>query len=972
MFYFLVLFINLFPAPLQESKTFELISTESGLSNNIVFDVYQDRKGFIWIATDNGLNRYDGYHFKKFYHNPLDSSSLSSNIIRKVLEDKAGNLWIGTKNGLNLYDRENETFKKYLLEESSEQVSMDTQEMELDKYGRIWFNNLRLFGYFDTKTKHFKILDADFYCHSLTLDKDRTIWVNSKWGELGNIDVDSLRLKRLNNEKKPFEGQIHFGKYSNSLWIDRILSDHRFNVNVKILPELPKGIKPTKLKEIDNRILLIGTKEGLFEYDYQEKILKRVKLSASVSALTKQIRSIYKDNNGGIWIGTLGGVFHYDDFKHDFVHISLNKDEEDVVMGIKAGENGIYANALGKGIYYKANHSTIFNRVNTNNVLFGEELFIWGIEEVPKSSYPIWLSTNNGLICYDPINNRKRKITLPVIDAGIEISFDIHNTAKDYVWVASMGAVQKVDKKNAVPIANYLLNNGKNRSTVQKIIEFDNDLILATESDGLFRLDQNTGITSFIKLKENSEGRALTFKTYIWDLHVFNNVLWIGTNRGLFSLRKGEVLATPIFNDNQIIFSIANDGNDHLWMGTERGLMSFNTKTNANHRYGAIDGLKNIEFNRRSVAKTEDGRLWFGGVHGITVFDPSKIQENTIIPPVHITKLRAITADSVFRIPLRNKKVVIPHKQNTIELDYVALNYTNSSQNSYKHQLIGYDPNWVQNQTRKARYVQLPTGKYTFKVIAANNDGLWNKRGDEIEIQILPPFWETWWFRSLLVLVGLTIIYTLYSYRVKRLLQIERMKLRIASDLHDEVGSGLSGIALTSDVLEQQIGQGEIKPHLASRITKSARQLASTLDDIVWLINPEKETIDDFIIKSKAIAQELLPNAHVVFIDDVSEVFKKKIVRSEHKRNLLLFVKEAINNVAKHAEAKNVSIRFEYIEQIIKIEISDDGRGFELNEKTRGSGIISMKNRAKELDGKLHLFSEINEGTQIILIVKIP
>lgn len=972
MFYFLVLFLNFFQTSPEESKTFELISTESGLSNNIVYDIYQDKKGFIWIATDNGLNRYDGYEFKKFYHHPLDSTSLSSNIIRKILEDEEGNLWVGSKNGLNLYRRESETFQSYTLKGNDKVTILDTQEMMLDKNGRIWFNNLRLFGYFDTKTRLFEILNTDFYCHSLTIEKKQTIWANSKWGELGSMDVDSLRFRRRGQDESAYEKQIHYGKYSNSLWISEEPSGYSLDIAVSIIPKLPKSIEPTRVKEINGRTLLIGTNEGLFEYNYRTKDLKKTNLANSLSTLTKQIRSIYEDRNGGIWVGTLGGVFHYDAFKNNFDHFDLNSDGADVVMGIETGINGIYANALGKGIYFKENRSNTFKKISSDKIFSREELFIWGIKEIAESPYPIWLSTNTGLICYDPVNNRKRKIDLPIIDAGTEISFDIYNTDEAHVWIASMGAVHKVDKKSGKRIDGYLLNEGKNRSTVQKIIEYDKGLILATESDGLFKLDQNEGTTSFIKLRENSAEQESTFKTYIWDLHVFKNVLWIGTNRGLFSLKKGEMVAKPVFNDNQIVFSIEDDERNHLWMGTERGLIAYNINNNASRRYGRIDGLNNIEFNRRSVTKTNDGKLWFGGVHGITVFDPSKIQANTILPPVYVTKLRVIMPDSIFKIPHINQEVVLPHKQNTIELDYVALNYTNSSQNSYKYQLRGYDPNWVNDLSRKARYTQLPTGKYTFQVIAANNDGLWNEVGDQIQIRILPPYWETWWFRSLIILLGLTIIYSIYTYRIRRLLQIERMKLRIASDLHDEVGSGLSGIALTSDVLEQQIEEGEIKPHLASRITQNARHLASTLDDIVWLINPEKETVDDFIIKIKAIAQELLPHIDVLFKEDISEAFKKKILRSELKRNLLLFVKEALNNATKHAEAKHVSISFGYAEQKVRIEISDDGIGFELNKKMKGNGILSMKNRARELDGKLEISSEINKGTHIVLIVKIP
>ena len=974
MLYIFLLFINLFQvsAPQQSSRNFELIDTESGLSNNIVFDIYQDKEGFIWMATDNGLNRYDGYNFKKFYHNPSDSTSLSSNIIRKIIEDKQGNLWIGTKNGLNLYNPENESFQRYNMEGDSDFTRVDVHEAVLDKDNRIWFNNLKVFMYFDATTKKFTILDPKFYSHSMTIERDNVIWVKSKWGTLVSVHVDSLKLHKREHYEQSIDKQIHYGQYSNSLWLPEKSLHPSLHISFKVIPRLPGGIEPVELKEIDKHTLLIGSNEGLYQYNDTTKVLEKIALTSSLSALTRQIRSIYKDNNGGIWIGTLGGVFHYDNYKNNFKHIDLNKDAVDVVMGLESLSDGVYANTLGKNIYYKSKNSQQFEKLHKANILLGEELFIWDIEEVPESDYPMWMSTNVGLICYNAKQNRKRKIKLPFIDAGVEISFDLYNTKDEHMMVGAMGAIHKVDKKSGALLKTYLINDGKNRSTVQKIIEFDERFIFATESDGMFQLDAVTGETRNIRLKEEIEREASVFKTYIWDLHVFQNTLWIGTNRGLFTLKRGGRIATPVFKNNRIIFSIEHDKNGILWMGTERGLMSYDTTTKMVHQYGKLDGLKNVEYNRRSITKTEDGKLWIGGVNGITVFDPLKIQENSIIPPVHITDFKVITVDSTIVIPHRSEKIILPHRENTIELDYVALNFTNSSQNQYRHKMIGHDPNWVSSQSRKARYVQLPTGEYTFKVIAANNNGLWNEVGDQIQIQILPPYWETWWFRSIIILTIAFLMFLLYKYRVNKLLEMERMKLRIASDLHDEVGSGLSGIALTSDILEQQVHHGEIKPHLVSRITKNARNLASTLDDIVWLINPEKESFGDFVIKTKTIAQELLPNTQISFEEEISEGIRNKILHSELKRNLLLFVKEVINNIAKHAEATSVIIRYTTEDKIFKLEIRDNGKGFDPNQPTSGNGLVSIKNRASEIKGILKINSSANSGTVVSIAVKIP
>ncbi|WP_439128231.1 triple tyrosine motif-containing protein, partial [Polaribacter sp.] len=424
-------------------------------------------------------------------------------------------------------------------------------------------------------------------------------------------------------------------------------------------------------------------------------------------------------------------------------------------------------------------------------------------------------------------------------------------------------------------------------SNVQKILATNNKVFIATEGKGLFLYDVKTEIIKPLYHKKDK-----IINSAIWDMILVDNTIWLGTNEGLYSLDITTLNLKKVDVTNSIIFSIQKDSFNRLWMGTDKGLMSYNLKTKYLDAYTKEEGVLNLEFNRRSSTKTQNGQFWFGGIKGITNFYPSKIKENTVIPKVHITKLNVITSDSTFVYNHREKKsVILPYNQNTISLEYVALNYTNSSQNKYKYQLVGRDKNWVEdNGFRFSRYVQLPPGKYKFKVIAANNDGLWNKKGDELFIEIMPPFWKTLWFQILIFITIAGVIYGVYYYRVKRLLAVERMKLRIASDLHDEVGSGLSSIALTSDILEQQYNKGNIKPHLLSRITKNARNLAATLDDIVWLINPEKETLGDFLMKSKTVSQELLNDTQINFTDVISDDDKKRILTPEQTRAKKKFV----------------------------------------------------------------------------------
>ena len=941
------------------SQSISLLSTEDGLSNNIVYDIQKDDKGFIWFATDNGLNRYNGYSFTKFYHKPENNSSIASNVCRSLLKDKQGNLWIATKKGISLYNPIKETFINYI----SQDKDLDVKELLLVGDDKIWFNTLGAAGFFDIKSKEFRFISEKFKSFCITTD-GKKVWINSEEGSFDSINENSREIINITSNIG-VRKQIHFGKYSQKLWLPK--SDYKKNNFYSSIPKLPDNIQPTKLLEINKNLLLIGTNDGLFEYHTYTKKLRKKQLSKNETSLNLQIRSIYKDDIGNLWIGTLGGVFYIDYYKKEFQHLQLNAETDNVIMGLSSNKNMLYFNEFGKAFYKYSVENKNLKKLNILDNLSKGGLFVWDIKIIEDHKYPIWLSTNLGLICAN--ENETNKISLPKGKDFYETSFNIFDTEKEFTWVASHTGIHQLSKKNTKikPIKSVV--DIALESNVQKILGINNKVFIATEGKGLFLYDEKTE-----EIKPMYYKKDKIINSAIWDMILVDNTIWLGTNEGLYSLNITTLNLKKIDVINSIIFSIQKDSFNRLWMGTDKGLMSYNLKTKYIDVYTKEEGVLNLEFNRRSSTKSQNGQFWFGGIKGITNFYPSKIKENTVIPKVHITKLNVIASDTTFVYNHREKKsVILPYNQNTISLEYVALNYTNSSQNKYKYQLVGRDKNWVEdNGFRFSRYVQLPPGKYNFKVIAANNDGLWNKKGDELLIEIMPPFWKTLWFQILIFITIAGVIYGVYYYRLKSLLAVERMKLRIASDLHDEVGSGLSSIALTSDILEQQYNRGDIKPHLLSRIKKNARNLAATLDDIVWLINPEKETLGDFLMKSKTLSQELLNDIYINFNDIILDDDKKRMLTPEQKRNLFLFIKEAVNNIVKHADAKNVNMIFKLVNSQFYLTIKDDGKGFDTYLKTTRNGLASLKNRAEILRGKYTIFSKINEGTTIELQIRIP
>ncbi|WP_394749014.1 ligand-binding sensor domain-containing protein [Spongiimicrobium salis] len=972
--FFLFLGIPILSA--QKIPAFNLINTQSGLSSNIVYDVLKDQQGYIWIATDNGLNRFDGYTFEVFYHHAEDSTSISSNIIRSLEQDQEGNLWIGTFNGINLYRPETKTFTRYSGHSKLPTDRLDMQFMRWGGDGKLWFLYKGTIGKFNVQSRRYEFTGPSLYLYDMEIGPENTAWIMTKDGKLLEHQPQTQQWSTVSKSPRPGDYAVAYGPYSKKLWVDASFPVPQGNTQMKALPQLPDNTLPKTVLETENGELWLGNEQGLYIYEPEQNRLTPVNFGQEASTLSQSIKSIYQEDTGAVWVGTLSGVFHFDPYQKEFNNLKISPNAGDVIMGMGTYNDQVLLNRLGEGLYGYSKTSGTFHKLDWEIGASEGVHFIWDIEEVPDSQYPVWIASDAGLVLYDPLTKRSKQISFPSTGPNtIKVSFSILSAGDDHIWVATARDIHLLDKKEGQILKSVSFAAEVVNAIIQDIALIGDYLFVATEGQGIFvyhTLTEKMGL-----LSEYTPEAIKIQNTPIWELFVQENTLWLGSSNGLFHLDTSQwefqkITLSPKVS-NQIIFSIAADDQDRLWIGTGAGLAMYDHKTKEINQYTANDGIENIEFNRKSVLQVGHD-LWFGGVQGITVFDPSRIQQNPKVPPVYLTSVRVIMPDSVFSPPINKKQQIkLPWYQNILEFSYVTLNYTNPAQNQYKYQLKNYDPDWREDTgNRQARYVQVPPGSYDFYLQAANNDGLWNPEMVHLSIEITPPFWETYWFRGLVFLLIVLFLWLAYRYRVKKLLEVERIKLRIAGDLHDEIGSGLSSIALTGDMVQRQLNKGNAKPELVSRITKNARTLASLLDAIVWLIDPHKQSLEDLVSKSKAVAQELLPGVTLHFKEDLGAQYPKRDFSPEQKRNLFLFIKESIHNAAKHAQATEVSIDFIGDHKQFVYQIKDNGKGFDPAVKKQGHGVSSMKKRAEDLKAVLRMDSGIDQGTLIRLSVKLP
>lgn len=949
----------------------DFYNTQKGLSNNIVYDIHQDQQGFIWVATENGINRFDAYTFKTFYSSEEDSQTISSNVVRSIFESKDGRLWIGTRQGINLFDKEKESFTRFTAHDSLNLISNDVLELEADSKENLWFlNHSRLFK-FDINTEEYQEINFSFAIYNFVIAAGDVIWITTYDGEIYRYYIETKKLQKIREVATEDNISFFLARDKQAIFYNT------FDGNLVLegwnqLSLLNRSNKVERFFEDSKGRRWFGSKENLYVQESETDFVTKIDLPGSPEPVLSTIKAITEDNTGGIWVGTVHGLYRIRSKEKNFQTLQ-NESSSQAVMAIEESGNSWWVNYFsGNLTRYEFNDSG--ELIDESHINLGDGINqIWDIQEIGDNK--LWLATEKGLFELNKDSYQTSRIETFEEERDYEVFFVVKEDVAGIFWVGGYSTVLKIDSRTKEILTRIEIVDDYEGALVQDIMPVEDGLLIATETHGLFHYSEATGLSK--TWNEKAIPPPLD-QVSIWDMYKSSDEkIWFAGNSGLYSINSYNELSYPIkseIENNLIVFSITEDRNQILWLGTDKGLVRYNPNTKEYRKFDSGDGFENPEFNRRSIFASKSGKIVAGGMSGLLYFNPNEIRINQNEPEVWITGFNVITPDSAEKIiTYQTEEIDLEWHQNTFEINFTALNYTNSSQNQYKYKLSNFDPDWVEpEESRLARYVRVPAGEYEFSVIASNNDGVWNEIGDSVRIRIHPPFWQTYWFRFLLLVFVLALIWMLYRFRVQQLLEVERVRLRIAGDLHDEIGSGLSGIALTGDLLQDQVKEGKPKPEMLQKISGNARSLASSLDSIVWLIDPSKESLLDLLIRCKQVARDLLPNQELAITDEIPVNLHKKELSSETRRGVYLIFKEAIHNIHKHSQADKVQIGFYLEGDKLAITLKDNGIGFDEDKVRKGNGLDNFRKRADEMKGVLYLHSEEGKGTTITITKVLP
>lgn len=971
------------------------------LSDKGVLSLYEDKEGTIWIGLFDGvLNKYD-YHSGKISHidisvesdtlqkievtdfnGPLLFNRMSYNSITTITEDKFGNLWLGSwGNGIKIYSKKTGDLIHLLpgVNNNENLLSDRITDLMADTLGNIYVSTFQ--GGFNRTVltedpfKNDSKIIFENYFPAEEINKNKVFY-----GQIYN-DGDSLLWvgssgygffkTRINSPSKPLSFEV-FNKTGegsnalNSLSITAITAD---NEGYIWLGTFGGGI--TRFDPDDNSFLTFRHEDDKINTPADDEIL-----------------CLYTDRSGIIWIGghLSKGVNKLYRLQEKFEQITTQYPgtglNDNVIWEIYQTEPDIYWIGTYKGginIYNKRTDEFTYltsgpNSLNDNH-----------IRSITGDGKSIWIGTySNGLTQYITETGEFRYYKHDKNDPGSiggNQVLDIFIDSNRVCWVATFGGGlnrfeldDAYDGDSSITFQRYTVNSKQENSipgnNVYVICEGNNDVLwLGLFGQGLAKFNKTEG--TFISYKFLPDDPGSLSDNRVMAVHKdIAGYIWAGTYGG--GLNRLDTTTGNFIRYNEsngfysnVVYGILEDNRGNLWISSDNGIIKFNYEIFNISYFGLNDGLVSMEYSGGAYLNDMNGEMWFGGINGINHFFPEDISQFFETVPVVITNFKVFNTS----VAGDRDKIEIDYSQNFFTVEFAVLDYNEESNYNYSYKLNGLDSEWHYAETgvRSVSYANLNPGYYKFRVRAVNKFGVWNTEEDYVDIIIKPPFWYTWWFIALAIIIVISAIIVLFKLRLDHLLAIERLKAKLAADLHDNIGAGLTEISILSELTAAQL-KG-VSPDSSKRlisVSETARNLIDSMSDIVWMVNPKRDTLHDLMIRLKDSYSDLLSEMGVAFRINSPEALNDIKLSMDYKQNLFLIFKEGIHNSIKHSGCTKIMLDARISGDLLVLSLKDDGKGFGRMEEYQGNGLKNIQERARAIGGLVMLRTPKEGGTEVM------
>jgi ligand-binding sensor domain-containing protein/signal transduction histidine kinase len=957
-------------------------STEDGLPNNAVTAIVQTQDGYLWLATYDGLARFDGVNFTRF--DGSTTPEMHSTRVTSLFEDSKQNLWIGYETGeLTRYFDGN----FYATEFQAPWEQKKILNIGADSIGDIWLlNDVGTLANLKGKVIAPPNAGGAANATALASSPQGTVWVASG-GNAFLLSGGTLSLLPL--QAGDYVKGVCAGT-DGSLWIlnqthlyqwkDGQMSDEGESPlgqsSVAAMTEMKSGC--LAVGTLDQGLFLIFPRRGVVHFDRANGFPDN------------RVRSLCSDREGTLWVGTgSSGLVALRPSR-----VTTLKPPDDWlganVLSMTHSHNGaLWIGTEGAGLY----------RLYTNQWAHFEEtegvsnLFVWSVSEDTQNR--LWIGTWGGGLFIKSHDHFD-----PALPTGPDIAVTaILHGQNGVTWVGTTTGLLRYQNGT---VTSFGEKEGLVLPDVRALAEEPNGTLWFGMLGGGLGCLQN----GVIKQYRKSDGLSSDF---VQCLHLDSGgALWIGTyGGGLNCFKHGRFSVIGINQGlpNNYICAIEQDYSNNFWVSSHAGIFRIQKseldqcadgQIPSVHPliYGTGDGMPTLECSggfQPAAFRTSDGQLWFSTSKGVVIINPNDIKRNQLPPPVHIEKMFVDGQQEVATNGTGASLRIAPGHQR-FEFDYTGISFVVPEKVVFKYRLEGLDRDWTDNGTKRmVIYSYIPPGSYRFQVTACNSDGIWNPVGATVAFSVRPYFWQTWWFYIVASLAGVTLfslgVISIARWRMRQKLErlerqraVERERARIARDIHDNLGANLTRISLLSQSAQGDLHNPVQAAAQLDRIYETTRELTRAMDEIVWAVNPEHDTLDSLGNYLGKFAQEFLGSLGIRCRLDLPMQLPQWPITAEVRHHLFLAFKEALHNIVKHAAASEVTVSLITAPDSFTLAVRDNGRGFVMTPKllhdaprsVSRNGLVNMYRRLKKISGRWEIQTAPGEGTEVKFRVPAP
>lgn len=1000
----------------QQNFTFTRFSADGGegLSSNTVYSLYQDEKGFIWVGTANGLQRFDG---SKFIHFGSVGDAMPFSAVNQIIPLANGRLLLNfhALHETGIFDPAHFTYKKLAIHPQKALPSKadyllwrDAQGevfLVVSQYGLLHYNAAK--GSFEDDS--YFPLPAGYFPSTIGIFEDTLkgqVWFACAKGlcvydrqsqQMWYSDRNPKGLALLKNEELQDHPSEFFIDRQRRIWIfGWPQKKHRGQVKycldstgVASLQADTVGLNTGPVGYVEYHNFLDTRRTGLwiygvdvlFNWDAEARRFHYTRSTAGNGVNSIQYTVVYRlmeDRDGNIWAATDRGLYFTSSGSGTFGIVNYlfdNSREQNNINDILELPNGeLWAASWGKGVLvldsslrekavpvFAQPPPAAWPELQRSSVKLAWSLFY------EKRNGEVWIGSNHGTLMKYNLARRTTQYLLPEA-CGLSTIRYITEDALGQIWIGTQnGRLVKWDGT----VFTLVQNIG---TLIYKIFtDKQNNLWLATEGKGLLQIDPQSGKIQRQFTKETSGLYSNTGE----DIEQLNDstIVYGAGALNFINKRTGKVRLLR-FEDglpSNSVRRLRMDAGGFLWLVTANGLSRYNPHNNRITTYGRKDGITLAEQTTDADYRTKAGYVVFAGGDALMLFKPSLFASTHEPPDAVITDFKIfnqfIPVDSLLRLP----RIKLSPDENSFSIYFSSLSYQQRDRLTYFFKMEGIDKDWqAADGVYFQNYSLLPPGNYTFKVYAVNVEGIRSAGTTELRITVKPPFYRTKWFLATLVFLILLIIYFLHRERVHRLLAVEKIRNRVARDLHDDMGSTLSTINILSAMAKSKMATDPVKTAgYISKISDNSQRMMEAMDDIVWSIKPSNDTMQRITARMREFATGVLEAKDIALQFIVAEDVADVKLNMEARRDFFLIFKEALNNSAKYSKATKVIVTVSVQAKQLSFIIKDNGSGFDVAKADGGNGLGNMQKRADGMRGKLRIRSAIGEGTEVKLMVPV-